>query len=60
MAKALYMLVTNDEYELPLVVADTAAELARILGKKRTDIASALTHAKKKGFKSQYVKVIVD
>lgn len=54
------MLVTNDEYELPLVVADTAAELARILGKKRTDIASALTHAKKKGFKSQYVKVIVD
>ena len=28
----LYMKVTDDEYELPLVVADTKSELARIVG----------------------------
>lgn len=60
MTKAIYMKVTQDKYELPLVVADTVAELARLTGQKRSSVASALSHAKKKGFNSSYVKVIVD
>ena len=60
MTKTVYMLVTQDKYELPLVVADTVAELARLTGQKRSSVASAITHAKKKGFSSKYVKVILD
>lgn len=57
---AVYMQVTQDKYELPLVVADSVAELARITGHKRNSIASAISHANKKGFKSMYIKVVVD
>ena len=60
MTKAVYMLVTQDKYELPLVVADTVAELARLTGQKRSSVASAITHAKKKGFNSKYIKVNID
>jgi hypothetical protein len=59
-SKALYMLVTQDKYELPLIVADSVGELALKTGQKRNVISSAMSHAKKKGFKSMYVKVIVD
>ena len=38
---ALWLAVTPDELELPIVVADTAAELARRFGKKPNDISSA-------------------
>lgn len=58
--RAVYMLVTQDKYELPLVVADTVAELARITGQKRSSIASAMSHANKKGFSSRYKKVVID
>lgn len=58
--KTVYMLVTQDKYELPLAVADSVAELAQILGIKQNIISSAISHAKKKGFNSRYVKVIVD
>lgn len=57
---AVYMLVTNDKYELPLAIADSVAELAKITGQKRSSVASAITHAKKKGFNSRYIEVIVD
>lgn len=30
--KPLYLLVTKDKYQLPLAVADTAEELAQIVG----------------------------
>lgn len=54
------MLVTKDKYELPLVVADTVAELAKLTGQKRSSVASAISHAKKKGFSSRYVEVVID
>lgn len=57
---AVYMLVTQDKYELPLIVTDTMAELARRTGQKRSSVASAISHANKKGFKSRYIKVIID
>lgn len=34
----VYLVVTADEYELPLAVADTADELSRILGRTVNDI----------------------
>ena len=33
MITRLYMAVTADKYELPIAVADSAAELARMLGR---------------------------
>jgi len=40
------MKVTRDEYELPVAVAETKAELARMLGIKRDHVRSAFSHAK--------------
>lgn len=43
----LYMKVTKDEYELPVAVAETKAELARMLGRTRESVQSAFFHAQK-------------
>lgn len=56
----LYMLVTKDKYELPLVIADSLGELADKLSIPKNRITSAISHAKKKGHKSIYVKVQCD
>ena len=53
----LFLMVTDDEYELPLAVADSAAELARITGKRENTIYSAICHAKKGDRKSIYHKI---
>lgn len=60
MKKKLWLLVTFDEYELPLFVADTAAELGRHVGQSENAIASAVSKAKKYGFKSRYQSVDTD
>ena len=55
----LYMKVTRDKYELPVAVAETKAELARMLGRTRESVQSAFFHAKK--YKNPtYVVVEVD
>ena len=38
----LWMEITNDEYELPVAVADTATELAKLRGVSRSGIHSAM------------------
>lgn len=45
MAK-IYMRVTDDKYELPVAIADTETELARMLGVRRNAVASALSNHK--------------
>ncbi|MBQ1572508.1 MAG: hypothetical protein IIZ78_15370 [Clostridiales bacterium] len=40
----IYMRVTEDEYELPIAVADSQTELAQMVGVSRNSIASALCH----------------
>ena len=55
----LYMKVTRDKYELPVAVAETKAELARMLGIKREHVQSAFFHAKKYKHPT-YVVVEVD
>lgn len=56
----LYMLVSKDELELPLAVADSPAELARMIGASSNSIKSAISKSKRKGTKSQYKKVEVE
>ena len=36
----VWMMVTKDEYELPVFIADSAEELARITGAPRNNISS--------------------
>lgn len=51
---AFYMAVTADEYELPIIVADTGAELARIVGIPKLNVYSAIskgTSGKLRGYK---------
>lgn len=53
----VYMAITKDKYELPIAVADSCNELARILGIKPNHISSSMSKARKKGYKSRYIKV---
>lgn len=52
----LFMKVTHDEYELPVAVADSKKELARMVGRD----VSGIYRAFKEGRKSCYVEVEVD
>lgn len=56
----LWMKVTDDEYELPLAVADTASELARMCGLNKNGVLVAISNAKRRKTKCQYVKVVID
>lgn len=55
----LYMLVTKDELELPIAVADSPAELGRMIGVNANTISSAISKAESRGNKSRYVRVEV-
>lgn len=55
----VYMKITNDKYELPVAVADTASELANILGIKKSSIAASMYHARAGKRKEIYIKVYV-
>ena len=54
--KPLYLMVTKDKYQLPLDVADTAEELARICGVRQSTIIKSINHRKK----SRYIRIYVD
>lgn len=53
----LYMKITTDRYELPLAVADTGEELARICGTSKHNVYNAIRKAKICGHRCQYVRV---
>lgn len=44
MKRFVYMKVTPDKYELPIAIADTAQELARITGSSVNTIYSAISN----------------
>lgn len=59
----MYMMVTNDKYELPLAVADTASELAQIVGTSTGCIYTTISDHKRDPQRhphSKYVKVDID
>ena len=53
----IFMKVTRDEYELPVAVADSKSELARIVGVRPSSVSHGLNQGWKK---SSYVEVEVD
>ena len=40
----VWMMISKDKYELPIAVADTASELAKIVGKTKNHIQSEVSH----------------
>ena len=56
----LWLYVSDDKYELPLAVADSACNLAKKLGIKTNTIQAAMSRAKRFGYKCRYIKVVVD
>ena len=53
------MLVSPDKYELPIAIADTCGELARMLGKTEKNVYNAVMLAEKRGSKkSRYRRVL--
>ena len=56
----IWLKVTNDQYELPEIVADSAEQLAQKLGITKNHIFSAMSHARKKGYKCSYRKVVIE
>ena len=59
--KCLYMVVTHDEYELPLIVSEDIKEIAEYTGCKVSAILSMISHyeagRRKKGV---YRRVLLD
>lgn len=51
----LYMAVTKDEYELPLAVADTSAELAAMVGLKAQSVRKAASKSRRNGTNTGFV-----
>ena len=61
MGKYLWMLVTADEYELPLAVADSARALAEMVGSTKHNVESFVSkgcNGRMNGTK--YIKVVND
>lgn len=56
----LYMEVTLDEYELPVVVADSVKELAEICHVSANTISSCISHEKSMGKRTKYKKVVIE
>ena len=59
--KRLWMKVTNDEYELPIAVAENLSELAKMTGLSVSSLQSMFCR-KRKGVKpcKGYVEVYID
>lgn len=57
----IYMKVTSDKYELPLVIANSVAELAWMTGVSENTIKSAISHVESgRRKKSAYVRVKIE
>ena len=56
----LYIKVTQDKFELPIAVADTAGELAKMVGTSRNTVYSSIWQEQKGKNWSSYKKVEVE
>jgi predicted transcriptional regulator len=56
----IWIKTTNDEYEFIVAMGDTAEKLAKECGTTERTIYSAISHAKKHGYKCAYKKVVVE
>lgn len=55
----LWLKVTADDYEFPLIIADSASELARKAGVTKNAIYTSVWHAEHRNYKSIYRKLPV-
>lgn len=53
----IYMMVTRDEYELPMAVADSAWKLAQICGTNASAVKYGVRAREQHGGWSKYVRV---
>lgn len=56
----IYMRVTRDKYRLPLALAETVDELARMCGVTRNAVSCSIYNSKKFGRDGEFVKVNVE
>lgn len=57
----LYLLVSDDKYRLPLIVADSPKELARLAGVSKSTVCTALWRCQKgERINSRYEVVEID
>ena len=54
----LYLRVTKDKYELPVAVADSPRELAKMCGVSRASILSILSHVKAGQIRNSIYKMV--
>lgn len=57
--KYIYMAIDLNDNELPIAVADTAGELAEMLGVTRNTVYTSMAQAKRVHCRSRYIKVEV-
>ena len=60
MKNVIYMKVTRDKYEFPIEMADSVDELAQKLGTTKGNIRVTMSNAKRKGWRSPYVRVEIE
>lgn len=58
--KVLWLKVSRDKYELPIAVADTSAELEKMLGLRRKSVIKQIYSAKKNNRNCQYIVIEID
>lgn len=58
--KYLYLMVTKDEYEFPVAIADTPKELAAMTGFSANTIRSSITHGEQGVFNSKFKRVEIE
>lgn len=56
----IYMEVTKDEYELPVAVADSVTELARLVGIGKSGVSKGISYAERYGARCKYIKVVLE
>ena len=56
----VYMKISKDRYELPVAVANSAYELAKICGVTNSTVCRAIRNREQKGSRSKYVRVLID
>ena len=56
----VYIKTTKDKYEFIIAMGDTVEDLAKECNTSKNTIYSAMSHAKAKGKKSIYKKVVVE
>ena len=56
----VYMKITKDRYELPVAIADTGEELAKICGVSINNVYNTIRKARLTGSRCQYVRVDVE